>query len=219
MKLLSRAWRLVAGLVFTFGLITAGTGGSVLVASATQPPDHRVTICHATDADRNPYVVLTPDIASTGFLQGGHDGHTGPIWLLGDQGAHQKWGDIIPPYRYVRADGSIFAFPGLNWTTEGQAIWANGCAAPRPAISSATPAVTPTPGTTPTPGATPTPESSSNPTPTPTGVVLAATATPTGEVLAATGATTPGMGLGVLLIAFGLFAMTGGAIAWRRRTA
>src|SRR5579872_4103640 len=103
MKTISRNWALAAGFTSTFGAILAMTGGGVLVASATQPPNHRVTICHATGADSNPYVVITPDIASAGYLQGGHDGHTGPIWVSGDQSAHLKWGDIIPPYQYVRA--------------------------------------------------------------------------------------------------------------------
>jgi hypothetical protein len=43
------------------------------------------------------------------------------------------------------------------------------------------------------------------------------TATPTGGVLAATGGNTPAQGLALFLIAFGLLAMVGGALAWRRR--
>jgi hypothetical protein len=43
------------------------------------------------------------------------------------------------------------------------------------------------------------------------------TATPTGAVLAATGSNSPAQGLAVFLIAFGLLAMTGAALAWRRR--
>jgi hypothetical protein len=43
------------------------------------------------------------------------------------------------------------------------------------------------------------------------------TATPMGGVLAATGGTTPAEGFSLFLIAFGLLAMLGGALAWRRR--
>ena len=43
------------------------------------------------------------------------------------------------------------------------------------------------------------------------------TATPTGGVLAATGGNTPAQGLALFLIAFGLLAMVGGGLAWRRR--
>jgi hypothetical protein len=208
MKPISRNWTLAAGFISTFGAIFAMTGGGVLVASATQPPNHRVTICHATGADSNPYVVVTPDIASAGFLQGGHDGHTGPIWVSGDQAAHQKWGDIIPPYQYVRADGTTFVFGGLNWTAQGQAIWNNGCAAPGE--------TTPISGATLGSGATPSPAATPIASSTQTGDVSAATAN--GGVLAATGSTVPGQDLGLFLIVLGLFAMTGGAIAWRRHT-
>jgi hypothetical protein len=43
------------------------------------------------------------------------------------------------------------------------------------------------------------------------------TATPTGAVLAATGGNTPAQGFALFLIAFGLLAMVGGALVWRRR--
>jgi len=70
----------------------------------------------------------TVDIASTGHLNGGHDTeHQGPIWnpTLKDQ--HLEWGDIIPPYTY-----QDFAYPGQNWTDEGEAILDNGCNIPEP---------------------------------------------------------------------------------------
>jgi hypothetical protein len=215
MKPISRNWALAVGFVSTFGAILAMTGGGVLVASATQPPNHRVTICHATGADSNPYVVLTPDIASAGFLQGGHDGHTGPIWVSGDQSAHQKWGDIIPPYQYVRADGTTFVFAGLNWTAQGQAIWDDGCAAPGQTTPTRRPRATRSPGATPSAGASLSPGAAPIATPPQSGGVSAATAG--GGVLAATGATVPGQNLGLFLIVLGLCVMTVGAIAWKRR--
>ena len=38
-----------------------------------------------------------------------------------------KWGDIMPPYTYIDAEGRTKAFPGYNWGTEGQTIWQLGC--------------------------------------------------------------------------------------------
>lgn len=218
-----RNWTSVAGFIFTSGLLLALTGGTVSEASASAPPNHKVTICHATDSNHNPYVVVTADIASAGYLQGGHDGHTGPIRVSGDQAAHINWGDIIPPYTYVRADGTTFTYAGMNWTAEGQATLANGCITP--GQPTATPSTrptsgsTPTPGTTPTPGSTPAPESSPTALPTQTGGVAAATATPSGGVLADTGTAPTGQGFGLTLVLIGLLAMGGAAIAWRRRTA
>ena len=42
------------------------------------------------------------------------------------------WGDIIPPYPYVDKNGEPQIFPGRNWSTDGQAIWENGCKPVRP---------------------------------------------------------------------------------------
>ena len=115
--------------------------GAALVAPAaafaTQPaPDHKVTICHRTNSDTNPYVVIDVDIASSGHLKGGHDTrHEGPIWELGLKAQHVEWGDIIPPYTYGE-----FSYPGQNWTADGQAIRANGCAMPDPSEDPGEPA-------------------------------------------------------------------------------
>jgi hypothetical protein len=64
------------------------------VAGATSPPDHQITLCHATDSYTNPYVVITVDVASVRFA--GHEGHDGPIFFPAIA-KHTKWGDIIPP--------------------------------------------------------------------------------------------------------------------------
>jgi hypothetical protein len=100
--------------------------GSSLISGvlATQPDGHKVTICHATNSDTNPYVVIDVDIASSGYLKAGHSNHTGPIWYAGAKDAHVKWGDIIPAYDYAP---TTFHFAGLNWTDQGQAIWQDGC--------------------------------------------------------------------------------------------
>jgi hypothetical protein len=220
---MARRSLLLIGTVFGLGLLCFMLGGGVLVASATQPPGHKVTICHATGSTTNPMVEITVDIASSGYLVGGHNFHAK---------------DIIPPYTY----GS-FSYPGKNWTAEGQAILRNHCKAPaNPSPSpspvpspsptpeqspsptpSQSPSPTPSQSPTPTPSQSPTPTSAASPSPTPAaGGVAGATATtppPTGGVLAETGSTAPGQGLGAALMTIGLLTMTLGAIAWRRRSA
>jgi hypothetical protein len=92
--------------------------------TATRPkPEHKVTICHALpeDADHD-YQRLEVDIASSGYVQGGH--HV-PGGSIGDK--HSDGGDIIPPYEH-----GDFEYPGQNWTAFGQAIWRNDCVIPPP---------------------------------------------------------------------------------------
>jgi hypothetical protein len=158
-------------------LATAGLIGAALIlpvaALATQPaPTHKVTICHATNSDTNPYVLETVDIASSGHLRAGHDDHTGPLWSATLKAAHTSWGDIIPPYAYKG-----FSYAGLNWTAGGRAILAAGCRVLTP-TTTATATPTATPVSTWTPTATPNlPEVT--PTTTPTGSVEGETGTPT----------------------------------------
>ena len=164
-------------------LVIPGLIGVALVAPtvvATPPaPDHKVTICHRTNSNTNPYLVITVDIASAGHLHGGHDTqHLGPIWDPTLKARKIEWGDIIPPYSY-----GAFSYPGLNWTSQGQAIWANDCRVPAPSSSPTSP--TSPPPSSPTLSSSPTP--SSNPTASPTassgpaGSVEGVTGTPNGE--------------------------------------
>jgi hypothetical protein len=97
-------------------------------ALATQPaPDHKVTICHRTNSNTNPYVEETVDIASSGHLKGGHDTeHEGPIWNPTLKGDKIEWGDIIPPYTYGE-----FSYPGQNMAAGGDILEA-GCAVETP---------------------------------------------------------------------------------------
>jgi hypothetical protein len=92
-----------------------------------------VDICHASASETNPYIAESPAIDSTGYLHGGHQDHTGPVWYPGAKAAKVVWGDIIPPYTYDTGNG-IFSYPGLNWDAAGRAIWNNGCN-PYPKIS------------------------------------------------------------------------------------
>ena len=101
-------------------------------------PNHKVTICHRTDSNTNPYVIITVDTDAAGGGQdkgvGDHSHkHLGAVWTASLKASHTKWGDIIPPY----TDDQGVSFPGLNWTTQGQAIYNNGCRAVTTVTSSA----------------------------------------------------------------------------------
>ena len=50
----------------------------------------KVTLCHATNSETNPYRVITVDIAAAGLHNSGHDGHTGPIWYPGAKAAGES---------------------------------------------------------------------------------------------------------------------------------
>jgi hypothetical protein len=155
-------------------------GPSAGVVSATQPnPDHKVTICHRTDSETNPYVVESVDSASVDGNAANDKGqgdhllnHTGPVWYSGIP-KEPKWGDIIPPFY---ADGTPDGLPSLNWDAAGQAIFNNGC---NPSTGTTSTGTTST-GTTST-GTTLAPQ-------TPSGSVLGATSSPkaTGGVQGAT---------------------------------
>lgn len=154
------AWLGVVGL--TAAALFAPSSTAIAAAPDT------VIICHATGANTNPYVVHTP--AKSGDVSG-HADHVGPVWFDGIQ---VVWGDIIPPFDYPGG-----SYPGLNWTTEGQAFYNNDCNIPAVATPTPTPAPTPTPtlAPTPTPTLAPTPTPPA-PTPSPTGGVGGATGTP-----------------------------------------
>jgi uncharacterized repeat protein (TIGR01451 family) len=87
----------------------------------------KITFCHATSSESNPYNLITAD-AGTVF------GH----WLVDNQKlvfapgmkggkgpGHVTWGDIIPEFTYLGK-----TYPALNMTAAGQHIWENKCAVP-----------------------------------------------------------------------------------------
>lgn len=120
----------------SFGFVSTVAGAVLmlggLAASAQADSDHdhgvpheKVTICHATAAETNPYISENVSVRSAdGRYTTDHSHHLGPIWYEGAKDDDVEWGDIIPPLY----DGDA----GLNWTTEGRAIWANGCTIPVP---------------------------------------------------------------------------------------
>jgi fimbrial isopeptide formation D2 family protein/uncharacterized repeat protein (TIGR01451 family) len=126
------------------------TFGAVGAVSATAPTHHKITICHATSSETNPYTIPTVDIASAGYPDNtsGHASHGNDgVWYPGAKADGFDWGDIIPPYDY-----GDFHYDGLNWTEAGQAIYNNDCNAPKethdPAIHIVkTPSVTDLPDT------------------------------------------------------------------------
>ena len=131
----------------TVTVIAAVGIGSMAVVNAK--PAEKISICHATSNDKNPYVTNSVDPSS--FYNSGHDGHTGPIFDPTADPPLTSWGDIIPPI--PEADPP---YAGLNWPA-GQATLENGCTFVAPAP---TPPPTPTPTPTPTATETPTGEPS-----------------------------------------------------------
>lgn len=108
-----------------WGLNPLKRGGNVALAAL--PDSDKVTICHRTNSDTNPYVQITP---ATAGVANGHDGHAGPIYTPALAAAGTKWGDIIPPYVFRGVQ-----YPGQNWTAEGQALYNNGCDVPNEVLA------------------------------------------------------------------------------------
>jgi hypothetical protein len=135
---------LAAAAALTLGL----SGVLALAAPASATPtdpnaDHKVTICHRTGSadggnQHNGYTVVTVDIASSGYVKGGHTGH--------EQVGNGPGGDIIPVYdafAKVHGEGNSYApfhFPGKNTTlVDGSEEWdafiANGCSTEAPPVA------------------------------------------------------------------------------------
>ena len=114
-----------AAMPLAVGAATASQGGA---------DDHKVTLCHRTNAENNPYVVVTIDKA--GVFRTGHDGHDeGGVYQPGNKANGVRWGDIIPAFDYYaspqdEAAGTRDHYDGLNNTAAGLDVLANGCQVP-----------------------------------------------------------------------------------------
>lgn len=104
-------------------------------SAATAPPQHLVTICHATPPDTaaQGYVSITVDVASVGYQQSGH------------QDEHDA--DIIPAWSYTEGENT-FSFDGKNLDNGGQAILDNDCVVPEETTTTEPPVTTTIPVTT-----------------------------------------------------------------------
>ena len=87
------------------------------------PGEEEITICHADANPQQPYGPgpISPSVNSI-LNQNGHAGHDGPVFF---PGIAEQWGDIIPPFEHENG-----SFPGLNWDSDGQAIFFNDCQFP-----------------------------------------------------------------------------------------
>ena len=70
-----------------------GLGSSTVGAD----PDPNITICHRTNSNANPYVIITTDASGQ---NGGTDHlheHEGPLWNPDLKKQKIEWGDVVPP--------------------------------------------------------------------------------------------------------------------------
>jgi hypothetical protein len=118
--------KLILSLAFAFAVV--GFSPAVGATRPDQNGEHKVTICHRDNNVKKPYgpgPIEVDESAVDGVGSADHYGkHQGPLasseavaQQLKD--SHTKWGDIIPPVDPYHS--------GLNWTTEGQAIYNNDC--------------------------------------------------------------------------------------------
>jgi hypothetical protein len=106
----------VAGITAMAGTVMVLT--SLGSGASAAPADPKVTLCHRTDSETNPYVQIT--IAAAAAFNAHFKLHQGDVWFPGHP-KEPKWGDIIPPSTF---NGNDFQ---ENWDAAGQAIFNNGC--------------------------------------------------------------------------------------------
>jgi hypothetical protein len=108
----------LAGVTAVAGTIMVVSAMGATAAPQAAAKDPKVTLCHRTDSETNPYVTIT--VAAAAAYNAHFKIHKGDVWFPG----HPKkpfWGDIIPPSVYK---GTNFQ---QNWNAAGQAIFNNGC--------------------------------------------------------------------------------------------
>ncbi len=123
-------------------VIALAAGAFAFAGSSASAAATKVTICHRTNSDSNPYVEISP--SANGVLNGHAEQHDDLfVWTPTLKATGQKWGDIIPAFDF----GPGAQYAGKNWTAAGQAIQANDCTAPD-AIPTTTTSTTPPEDTT-----------------------------------------------------------------------
>jgi uncharacterized repeat protein (TIGR01451 family) len=90
--------------------------GEVLGKTKDGGTIQKISICHATASESNPYT--NPEVNISSFFSGGHD---------------TDEEDIIPPFHYTQGDG-IQEFDGMNWDGANIALWESGCGAHKEAL-------------------------------------------------------------------------------------
>ena len=121
-----------AKLTAAVGILTMLFGAMLVLApsAGADLPEGTVTIvgggnvpiCHASNAETNPYIMNSPSYSATGDVTGvNHEGHNGPVFQLGMKAQKIEWGDIIPP---ISLDGTTLHYPGKNWTDAARRLYA-----------------------------------------------------------------------------------------------
>jgi LPXTG-motif cell wall-anchored protein len=113
-----------------------GFGGAV--ASAGQGGqggnEDNITICHRTNSNANPYVIITTDASGQ---NGGTDHlheHQGPVWDPTLKKQKIEWGDVIPPPPGQTEGSQAYEQLEDQQAGEGQAYIDRGCHAAEPPV-------------------------------------------------------------------------------------
>jgi len=124
-KIVDRLGRIVASIV----LLTAQIAPFFVFApsaSASQRNETEITICHGTNSVTNPYTKISVSESAVDGSGGGdhfteHKGSVATSLTVAQliKDSNNKWGDIIPPVSPYHI--------GLNWTSEGRAVYENNC--------------------------------------------------------------------------------------------
>jgi|GEM_PF-4017218 len=80
--------------------VAFGVLGAAQTASATPPPDHKVTFCHATGSATNPYVIITTDNIAWAKAHLSHQDGRDKLFIdgvCGGNGGYGSGGSYIEP--------------------------------------------------------------------------------------------------------------------------
>ena len=97
-------WTLAIG----FGVVSLFAGADVFITTLSDRgvPAETITVCRATGVPQHPYQAANVEIATDGSLPRDVDPAR----------------DVVPPYSYGGTN-----YPGVNWSSQGQAVWYAGC--------------------------------------------------------------------------------------------